>query len=116
MFDQLHQLAITLLNWVQSELPDDIKDHLSMPLPDMLKNSEHTLMRVIHYPPLDDKAPEGAIRAAEHEDINLLTILPGSNSSGLQIKNTQGEWIDAPADKKIILINTGDMIGECTNH
>jgi len=54
-----------------------------MPLPDILIGSDHTLLRVLHYPPLTGHEEPGAVRAAAHGDINLLTILPGRHRAGV---------------------------------
>ena len=43
-------------------------------LPEM-SNEGNTIMRMIHYPPLDESMPEGAVRSAAHEDINFITLL-----------------------------------------
>jgi isopenicillin N synthase-like dioxygenase len=56
----------------------------------------------------------GAIRAAAHEDINLITVLPAANEPGLQVKNKQGEWMDVPSDFGNIIINIGDMLQEAS--
>ena len=80
----LREMANTLLTWVEQCTPQHVKEKFSMPLPDMIKNSEQTLFRIIHYPPLTGNEPPGALRAAAHEDINLLTLLPAATADGVQ--------------------------------
>lgn len=80
----------------------------------MIENSQATLLRVLHYPPLTGEEEPGAIRAAAHEDINLLTILPAANEPGLQVKGTHGEWLDVPSDFGTLIINIGDMLQEAS--
>jgi isopenicillin N synthase-like dioxygenase len=80
----------------------------------MIKNSEQTLLRVLHYPPLDGSEEPDAIRAAAHEDINLLTILPAANEPGLQVKGKDGNWIDVPCDFGNLIVNIGDMLQEAS--
>jgi len=109
-------LAAELLNWVQANTPKEITDKFSMPLSDMIKDTERTLFRMINYPPLTGNEPEGAIRAAAHEDINLLTVLPAATAKGLQVQHTNGEWLEVPCDPGWIVINAGDMLEECTGH
>ncbi len=60
-----------------------------------------------------DEEP-GAIRAAAHGDINLLTVLPSSNEPGLQVKPLGSDWIDVPCEPETIVINAGDMLEEAT--
>ncbi|MGL1218103.1 hypothetical protein ACSTLO_00400, partial [Vibrio parahaemolyticus] len=38
----------------------------------------NSVLRLLHYPPIGPDAPEGAIRAGAHEDINLITLLLGA--------------------------------------
>jgi isopenicillin N synthase-like dioxygenase len=60
-----------------------------------------------------DEEPD-AIRAAAHEDINLITILPAANEPGLQVKGKDGEWIDVPCDFGSLIVNIGDMLQEAS--
>jgi isopenicillin N synthase-like dioxygenase len=103
-------LARTLLSWVEDESPLSVKEGFSMPLPNMLDDSHRTLLRILHYPPLKGDEPEGAVRAAAHEDINLLTVLPASNEPGLQVQSLDGSWFDVPCDPGSIAVNAGDML------
>jgi len=64
----------------------------------MIKGSSQSLLRVLHYPPIEKDIEPGAIRAGAHEDINLLTLLPAANEPGLQVKTTDGDWLDVPCD------------------
>ncbi|MCD6046130.1 MAG: putative Clavaminate synthase-like [Gammaproteobacteria bacterium] len=107
-------LAEVLLQWIEDALPESIKQQLSMPLSEMSVNSTRTLLRILHYPPLSGEEEEGAIRAAAHEDINLITLLPMATASGLQVLDTQKEWHDIPCDPGMIVVNNGDMLQECT--
>lgn len=107
-------LAEELLGWVEQYTPPEIAQHYSEPLSNMIKGSDHTLLRVLRYPPLTGQEPPGAVRAAAHGDINLLTILPAANEPGLQIKGTDGQWRDVPCDFGTLAINIGDMLEEAS--
>jgi isopenicillin N synthase-like dioxygenase len=107
-------LAAELLSWVEMHTPSEIRAKLSMPLPDMIKDSPQTLLRILHYPPLTGNEEDGALRAAAHEDINLLTVLPASNERGLQLLTENGEWGYVPSDHGSLVINIGDMLQEAT--
>lgn len=103
-------IALTLLGWVQDHTPDEVRDRLSMPLPQMMTDSTRSLLRVLRYPPLTGDEPADAVRAAAHEDINLLTVLPASNEPGLQVRDLAGNWHDVPCDFGSLAINAGDML------
>jgi isopenicillin N synthase-like dioxygenase len=108
------QLAATLLNWVEANSPSEVKAGYSVPLPSMLDGSDHTLLRVLHYPPLIGDEPEGAVRAAAHGDINLLTILPAATEPGLQVLGKDQAWHDVPCDFGLLIVNIGDMLEEAS--
>ncbi|MCC2616387.1 isopenicillin N synthase family oxygenase [Aestuariibacter halophilus] len=107
-------LAKELLGWVEKHSPADVAEHYSQPLSNMIKDSEQTLLRILHYPPLTGDEEPDAIRAAAHEDINLLTILPAANEPGLQVKGKDGDWLDVPSDFGNLIINIGDMLQEAS--
>jgi len=108
-------LALTLLDWVEANTPDSITEQLAMPLSSMMTGSTRSLLRVLRYPPLPDDIPEGAVRAAAHEDINLLTVLPASDQPGLELLGTDGEWFPVPCDPGSLAINGGEMLDLATN-
>jgi isopenicillin N synthase-like dioxygenase len=87
-----------------------VKATLPMPLSKMMDGSTRTLLRILHYPPLTGDEDPGAVRAAAHEDINLITVLPGSPEPGLQVKDLDGNWHDVAADPGTLAINAGDML------
>lgn len=107
-------LAAELLDWVEKYSPTDVADKYSEALSNMIKDTPNTLLRILHYPPLTGDEEPGAVRAAAHEDINLLTILPAANEPGLQVQRQNGEWIDVPADFGNLIINIGDMLQEAS--
>lgn len=107
---QLLQLGQTLLKWIDELSPAEIRKNYSMPLHHMVENSDKNLFRIIHYPPLAGTEPEGAIRAAAHEDINLITLLPASTAMGLQVLDLNGNWHEVPGDYGEIVVNVGDML------
>jgi len=76
----------------------------------------NSILRPIHYPPITDEPKDGAVRAAAHGDINLITLLMGAQGKGLQVQNHDGEWIDAMAQPDELMINVGDMLSRHTNN
>ncbi|HPY40492.1 MAG TPA: 2-oxoglutarate and iron-dependent oxygenase domain-containing protein, partial [Thiolinea sp.] len=78
-------LAEELLGWIETYSPPEVAILYHEPLSAMIRDSDQTLLRVLHYPPFQGSEPAQALRAAAHEDINLLTVLPAANEPGLQV-------------------------------
>jgi len=113
-YEVANGLAAELLSWVERHTPAEIAKSYSEPLSNMIKDSTHTLLRVLRYPPLTGQEPAGSLRAAAHGDINLLTILPAANEPGLQVQDMNGQWVDVPCDFGMLIINIGDMLQEAS--
>ncbi len=79
-----------------------------------IKNG-NSILRCIHYPPIT-VAPNSALRAEQHEDINLITLLVGASADGLQILTKQGEWVAVTSLPDQIVVNVGDMLQRLTNN
>lgn len=80
---------------------------------DKIKNG-NSILRPIHYPPITAE-PKSAVRAGQHEDINLITLLIGASADGLEVLNKQGEWVAVTALPDHIVVNVGDMLQRHTN-
>jgi isopenicillin N synthase-like dioxygenase len=74
----------------------------------------NSILRAIHYPPIVHE-PKSAIRAEQHEDINLITLLVGASADGLEILSKQNEWLPVKAGPDEIVVNVGDMLQRLTN-
>ncbi len=75
----------------------------------------NSILRAIHYPPITQE-PASAIRAEQHEDINLITLLVGASADGLEILTKQGEWVGVTSLPEQIVVNVGDMLQRFTNN
>lgn len=75
----------------------------------------NSVMRLLHYPPLGPDAPEGAIRAAAHGDINTITLLLGAEEAGLELLTKADEWRAIDVPEGALVINVGDMLERLTN-
>src|SRR5829696_17174 len=75
----------------------------------------NSILRAIHYPPIKNE-PKSAIRAEQHEDINLITLLVGASADGLQILTKQGDWVGVTSLPEQIVVNVGDMLQRLTNN
>jgi isopenicillin N synthase-like dioxygenase len=114
LFGKLTALGAELLGWIEENTPSDVCSRFSISLRDMVRESSDTLLRPIHYPPLTGGEEEGAVRAAAHEDINMITLLPAATAPGLQVLDMAGSWHDVPCDVGTIVINSGDMLKEAS--
>lgn len=109
LFDQLEQCAHRLL--------EACALYLDQPRPffrDMTPNSA-TLLRVAHYPPIPPAVSPASIRAAAHEDINLITLLCEATAPGLELLQMDGTWLPITAIPGQIIVDTGDMLQNLTN-
>ena len=75
----------------------------------------NSILRAIHYPPIKSE-PKSSIRAEQHEDINLITLLVGASADGLQILTKQNEWVGVTSLPEQIVVNVGDMLQRLTNN
>ncbi len=77
----------------------------------------NSILRPIHYFPIEnpDAVPADAVRAAEHGDINLITLLMGASADGLQVLRRDGKWIPITALPEQLVVNVGDMLERLTN-
>jgi len=78
----------------------------------------NSILRCIHYYPIQDieNLHQDAVRAAAHEDINLITLLMGASADGLQIESKEGGWVSVTALPDQIVVNVGDMLSRLTNN
>ncbi|MBL7811130.1 MAG: isopenicillin N synthase family oxygenase [Bacteroidetes bacterium] len=108
MYESLLQCGIQLLRAIAIylQLPEDYFD-------EKVKTG-NSILRCIHYPALKQE-PRDAMRAGEHEDINLITLLPAASAEGLQVLTRAGKWLDAQPAEGELIVNVGDMLQRLTN-
>ena len=106
--EKLIKMGSTLLRWLDQESEGHVS--FSEPLENMINGSDMNLLRIIHDPPLPDNVEPGEVRAAAHEDINLITLLVTGTEPGLQAKDVNGNWHDVPCKPGYITVNSGDML------
>ena len=116
LYQQLLELSSQLLGWIEQECPKEVSSQFSTHLSKMIENSPKTMMRILNYPALSGDEERSAIRAAAHEDINLLTCLVASTEPGLQVQDVKGVWHEVDTDPANITVNVGDMLAMCSNN
>ena len=110
VFITLENIGLTLLRAISMYLNLDINY-----FEDKVKGGE-SILRSIHYFPLDPlDVSDGAVRAAAHGDINLITLLMGASADGLEILTKQNKWIPISSKDDELVINVGDMLERLTN-
>ncbi|MDB5384362.1 MAG: isopenicillin synthase family oxygenase [Planctomycetaceae bacterium] len=82
---------------------------------DSMINEGNSILRLLHYPPIPATADPRCLRAAPHEDINLITILPAATATGLQLKDRDGTWLDVVGKPGELIVDAGDMLSRATN-
>ncbi len=75
----------------------------------------NSILRSIFYPPIT-REPASAIRAEQHEDINLITLLVGASAGGLELLTSESKWAAIMPEADEIVINVGDMLQRLTNN
>lgn len=104
------------LDAVGAELLQSIALFLNLP-PDYFVSATqdgNSVLRLLHYPPTPPQ-PAG-VRAAAHEDINVITLLLGAEEAGLQLQTRDGRWLDVNPPEGALVVNIGDMLQRLTNH
>lgn len=82
---------------------------------DPLVRGGTSILRVLHYPPVPDDAPAGAVRSAAHEDINFITILVAAKGAGLELLDRDGAWLPVVTEPRNLIVDSGDMLARLTN-
>jgi len=82
---------------------------------DPLVKGGTSILRVLHYPPVPDDAPPGAVRSAAHEDINFITILVAARGAGLELLDRDGSWLPVETRPGNLIVDSGDMLARLTN-
>tara|TARA_B100000482_G_scaffold190575_1_gene173975 strand:+ start:334 stop:1236 length:903 start_codon:yes stop_codon:yes gene_type:complete len=102
LYCELHKIGSRVLSVISLSLGLD-KDFFT---PWIEKGN--SLLRSIHYPPVDGNT--NPHRARAHTDINLITLLIGAEEGGLEVLNKDGSWIKVEPSSNAIVCNIGDMM------
>lgn len=110
LYEAMDQLAHRMLRVIENYL------HIQDGALSNLAIEGNSVLRVLHYPELEHFGTQAtsSIRAAAHEDINLLTLLPAATQPGLQLLTRDGEWLNITPPPGTIILDTGDMMSAVT--
>jgi isopenicillin N synthase-like dioxygenase len=116
LFNPTFETAFSTFEHTGIQLLSAIAIYLQLPDNYFASYVKHgnSILRAIHYPPIADE-PLSAIRAEQHEDINLITLLVGASAEGLQILTKEGNWLSVHSKAEEIIVNVGDMLQRLTN-
>lgn len=109
LFEALEGAGLTLLEALAPSLDVDTAYFNDM------ASTGNSILRLLHYPPIPEKADPNCLRAAAHEDINLITILVAANGSGLELLDRDGKWLPVETDPDNLIIDAGDMLARICN-
>lgn len=109
LYAQLDQCAVALLEACALYLGESRSFLREMTI------AADSILRIIHYPPIPETADPASLRAAPHEDINLITLLCEATDSGLELLQRDGTWLAIPNIPGQIIVDSGDMLQQLTN-
>jgi len=82
---------------------------------DYMVEDGNSILRLLHYPPIPQGTDPRCLRAAPHEDINLITLLPAATAGGLQLKDRDGTWLNVEGQPGELIVDAGDMLARACN-
>ncbi len=109
LYNDLNAAGVALLTALSEKL--DVPENY---FKDMVHDG-NSILRLLHYPPIKEGTDPRCIRAAAHEDINLITLLVAATSSGLQLKDRDGTWLNVDTDANNLIVDAGDMLARICN-
>ncbi len=109
LFDALQETGRILLGAL--ERPLDLPGGFF----ESLLGGRNSVLRLLHYPPVNPGAGAGSTRSAAHEDINLITLLPAPREPGLELLDRDGRWLTIETQRHNLIVDSGDMMARLTN-
>lgn len=100
--------ALMRLSALALDLPEDYFD--------MVYADPSLTLRFVHYPDQPEPPLPGQLRYGAHHDYGALTILrQDAAPGGLEVRDEDGEWKEAPVVPESFVINVGDLLARWTN-
>lgn len=115
-FAETFQALFTEMERIGHTILSRIAVYLGLPAAwfDPVVEGGNSVLRLLHYPPVPDGG-QGAVRAAAHGDINLITLLLSAEESGLELLDRDGRWVSVSPPQGALVVNVGDMLERLTN-
>lgn len=115
-FTETFDALFAALEGVANRFLEAVALHTGLDAPGLLDavSDGNSVLRVIHYPPLRESDPSDAVRAAAHEDINLVTVLPAATQPGLELQDRDGTWRSLATPPGVLVCDTGDIMQRLT--
>ncbi|MEO9971348.1 MAG: 2-oxoglutarate and iron-dependent oxygenase domain-containing protein [Hyphomonadaceae bacterium] len=117
-FDVCTRNLFEALDMLGRDLLSAIAIDLGLPVDWFNAKVEHgnSILRLLHYPAQTESPAPGSVRAAPHEDINLITLLLGAEEAGLEVKHRSGDWLAVNPPAGALVVNVGDMLSRLTQN
>ena len=75
-----------------------------------------SMLRALNYPAQRVPPGPGQLRAGEHTDLGMMTILKNETADGgLEVRDVDGIWHEAPPVEEGFIINIGDLLMRWSN-
>lgn len=114
------EIGLDVAHALARYLGDDTGKLLSRIVDSQGQNIASHSMRVYQYPRFTDKdlstltADDLIIRAGQHRDLSLFTLLVQANEAGLEVQDNLGTWRPAKIRENAVLIMAGDLLNWIT--
>jgi len=109
LYDALEEAGMVMLEALAPSL-DVPRDYFRK-----MATNGNSILRLLHYPPIPNSADPNCVRAAAHEDINLITILVAAEGAGLELLDSDGKWLSIETDPDNLIVDAGDMLARICN-
>lgn len=82
-----------------------------------LRSADRPLSRAsfVYYPPQDAALGEDQFGVGPHTDFGVLTVLCQDSVGGLQVRDAQGDWVQAPPIPGALVVNVADLLSRWTD-
>lgn len=118
LYSELEKYVIPLQEAIVTVINRNTSQKVPLSLLNDMTQTGDILLRALYYPALTENQmnhlEQPLFWAAEHTDIDLLSILPFATEKGLQILY-KGQWLNVIVPNDAFVVNVGDMLENLTN-
>jgi isopenicillin N synthase-like dioxygenase len=82
-----------------------------------LRTASRPLSRAsfVFYPPQPAEMGQNQFGVGPHTDFGVLTVLCQDSVGGLQVQDSNGDWVEAPPIEGTLIVNVADLLARWTN-